>query len=124
VVKLSQTLDQTAGVSRTLANQLLRGRSRTLRVNYRTSHQIRLQADRLLGPAVHRWQTEERAHTVFVFNGPPPDIRVLKSQDEETKRGGWLSDRMKAGIAPHEFGVFVRSEAELDRAKAAVQDPG
>jgi hypothetical protein len=28
------------------------GRSRTLRVNYRTSHQIRTQADRLLGPIV------------------------------------------------------------------------
>ena len=30
----------------------IRGRSRTLRVNYRTSHQIRTQADRLLGPVV------------------------------------------------------------------------
>ena len=30
----------------------IRGRSRTLRVNYRTSHQIRTQADRLLGPEV------------------------------------------------------------------------
>ena len=30
----------------------IRGRSRTLRVNYRTSHQIRAQADRLLGPEV------------------------------------------------------------------------
>jgi len=28
------------------------GRSRTLRVNYRTSHQIRTHADRLLGPEV------------------------------------------------------------------------
>jgi len=69
--------------------------------------------------------TEERAHTVSVFNGPPPDIRVLNSQDEEIKRvGGWLLDRMKAGIAPHEFGVFVRSEAELGRAKAAVKQAG
>ena len=30
----------------------IRGRSKTLRVNYRTSHQIRMQADRLLGPEV------------------------------------------------------------------------
>jgi len=28
----------------------IRGRSRTLRINYRTSHQIRMQVDRLLGP--------------------------------------------------------------------------
>ena len=32
----------------------IRGRSRTLRVNYRTSHQIRMQADRLLGPEMTR----------------------------------------------------------------------
>jgi len=31
---------------------------------------------------------------------------------------------MKAGVAPHEFGVFVRSEAELDRARAAVKEAG
>ena len=30
----------------------IRGRSSTLRINYRTSHQIRIQADRLLGPEV------------------------------------------------------------------------
>ena len=30
----------------------IRGRSRTLHLNYRTSHQIRMQADRLLGPAL------------------------------------------------------------------------
>jgi hypothetical protein len=30
----------------------VRGRSRTLRVNYHTSHQIRAEADRLLGPEV------------------------------------------------------------------------
>src|SRR5690606_24826215 len=30
----------------------VRGRSHTLRINYRTSHQIRRQADRLLGPEV------------------------------------------------------------------------
>jgi mRNA-degrading endonuclease RelE of RelBE toxin-antitoxin system len=31
----------------------VRGRSRTLRINYRTSHQIRMQADRLLGSPSH-----------------------------------------------------------------------
>ena len=29
-----------------------------------------------------------------------------------------------AGIVPHEFGVFVRSDAQLDRAKAAVEAAG
>ena len=61
----------------------IRGRSRTLRVNYRTSHQIRTQADRLLGPAVTDvdGNTEDRSDTVSVFNGPPPTIHSLKSEE-------------------------------------------
>ncbi len=105
----------------------IRGRSRTLRVNYRTSHQIRTQADRLLGPEVSDvdGNTEERGDTVSVFNGPAPAIRVLKSQKEEVKTvSAWLSAQRKAGVSPHEFGVFVRSAAELDRARAAVQEAG
>ena len=105
----------------------IRGRSRTLRVNYRTSHQIRTQADRLLGPEVSDvdGNTDERADTISVFNGPAPAIRVLKSQKEEIKTvSAWLSAQRKAGVSPHEFGVFVRSAAELPRARAAVQEAG
>jgi hypothetical protein len=49
----------------------IRGRSRTLRVNYRTSHQIRTQADRLVGPVVLNvdGNSEDRSDTVSVFNG-------------------------------------------------------
>ena len=49
------------------------GRSRTLRVNYRTSHQIRTHADRLLGPEVSDVDgiREDRTDTVSVFNGRP-----------------------------------------------------
>jgi len=36
----------------------------------------------------------------------------------------WVSDRAKNGVAPHEFGIFVRSVAELDRARSAVQESG
>ena len=105
----------------------IRGRSKTLRVNYRTSHQIRMQADRLLGPEVSDadGNREERRHTVSVFNGPVPEIRVLSSQEEEVEQvGQWLSGHEKDGVAPHEFGVFVRSAAELDRARSAVQLSG
>ncbi len=105
----------------------IRGRSRTLRVNYRTSHQIRMQADRLLGPEVSDadGNTDERGDTVSVFNGPAPVIRVLDSQEEEiTAVSDWLSEHSKAGVAPHEFGVFVRSPGQLDRARAAVKEAG
>ena len=105
----------------------IRGRSRTLRVNYRTSHQIRTQADRLLGPVVTDvdGNSENRGDTVSVFNGPPPTICSLKNESEEIETvGKWIAERAKGGVLPHEFGVFVRSAPELDRARAAVKEAG
>ena len=105
----------------------IRGRSRTLHINYRTSHQIRMQADRLLGPELSDvdGNTEQRVGTISVFNGPPPTIRVLASAaDESHMVGTWLVDLGNAGVMPHEMGVFVRSPAELDRARAAVEHAG
>jgi superfamily I DNA/RNA helicase len=101
----------------------IRGRSKTLRVNYRTSHQIRAHADRLLGPEVADGDgnAEKRNDTVSVFNGPPPEIRTFKTDEDESKAvGQWLADRVKAGFQPHECGVFVRSAAQIERAKAAL----
>ncbi len=102
----------------------IRGRSRTLHINYRTSHQIRMQSDRLLGPELSDvdGNTEERRGTVSVFNGPTPGIQVFESVEEECNGVGvWLSDRSNEGLLPHEIGVFVRSNNELDRAKDAVK---
>lgn len=105
----------------------VRGRSRTLRVNYRTSHQIRTQADRLLGPVVTDadGNSEDRSDTVSVFNGPPPTICALMDGAEENKVvSEWIAARVKEGVLPHEFGVFVRSAAQLDRARSAVTEAG
>jgi len=105
----------------------IRGRSRTLRVNYRTSHQIRTQADRLLGPVVTDvdGEREDRSDTISVFNGPPPEIRTLKDESEEIAAvGAWIAERSKGGVVPREFGVFVRSAAQLARARAAVTASG
>jgi len=105
----------------------IRGRARTLHVNYRTSHQIRMQADRLLAPEVSDvdGNTEDRSNTISIFNGPAPTILVLDSiKAEAATVSKWIMDLKKEGVAPHEFGVFVRSAAELDRARAAVKDAG
>ncbi len=101
----------------------VRGRSQTLRINYRTSHQIRMQADRLLGPEVADvdGNVEERTGTVSVFNGSGPEICVLESNAEESEFVGvWLADRIEEGISPNEIGVFVRSRNQLERAIDAV----
>jgi hypothetical protein len=103
----------------------VRGRSRTLRVNYRTSHQIRTQADRLLAGEMTDvdGNKEDRRETVSVFNGPAPTIRTFKTQPEESKNaGGWIRDRIADGFAPHEIAVFVRSTEQLGRAEAALRE--
>ncbi|MEE9343115.1 MAG: UvrD-helicase domain-containing protein [Gammaproteobacteria bacterium] len=105
----------------------IRGRSRTLHINYRTSHQIRMQADRLLGPEVSDvdGNTENRRGTISVFNGPPPDIQVLDTIEKESKVvSDWLTDLTGKGILPHEIGVFVRSDNEINRAIKPVEDAG
>jgi mRNA-degrading endonuclease RelE of RelBE toxin-antitoxin system len=105
----------------------VRGRSRTLRVNYRTSHQIRTQADRLLGPEVADvdGNKEDRRGTVSVFNGPPPTVHVCGSNAEETEVvGKWIAAVAEDGLLPHECCVFVRSDNELERARAAVAASG
>ncbi len=105
----------------------IRGRSRTLRINYRTSHQIRQQADRLLGPQATDvdGNSETRSDTVSIFNGPPPVILVLNSESDEVRTvGAWLAEQSKAGVLPQEFGVFVRSAAQIARAQAALNQVG
>ena len=105
----------------------VRGRSHSLRINYRTSHQIRQQADRLLGSEITDidGNQENRSDTISVFNGPPPFIQNFTTEeDEQTGVATWLSEQSQAGILPHEVGVFVRSENQLARAEAAVAGAG
>ena len=123
---LGQRIFQTPFSWRSLGVDV-RGRSRILRVNYRTSHQIRRQADRLLPSALADVDgvTEQRGGTISVFNGPEPLVSVLASADEEsTCIAEWLQARRNEGYEPHEIGVFVRSDAELERAVTSIQDAG
>jgi DNA helicase IV len=105
----------------------VRGRSYTLRINYRTSHQIRLHADRLLPSTVSDvdGNMERRRGTVSMFDGPPPQVVPCSDADNECRTvAGWISDRLGEGCGPGEVGVFVRSDAELKRARAAVKAAG
>jgi superfamily I DNA/RNA helicase len=105
----------------------IRGRSFTLRVNYRTSHQIRTQADRLLGDELSDVDgiAEKRLGTISTFNGSVPEIIVASSTDSEMGAiAKWFSARVTDGVAPGEIGVFVRSAAEFGRARAALEAAG
>ncbi len=105
----------------------IRGRSMSLTVNYRTSHQIRRKADKLLPMKVRDVDgyEESRRGTVSVFEGPEPDIGLFDTEDDEVAYvGDWIAQAVAAGIAPEEVGVFVRTQAQLDRAKAAARVAG
>ena len=102
----------------------IRGRSQTLRINYRTSHQIRTHADRLLDPEISDvdGNLEERKGTVSVFNGPTPVIQVLGDEDAECAAvKEWLAARITEGLQPSEISVFVRSLDQVGRAVQAVK---
>jgi superfamily I DNA/RNA helicase len=69
--------------------------------------------------------SDDRSDTVSVFNGPPPMIQTVKSEDQEIKAvADWIAGHSKAGLMPHEFGLFVRSTNELSRAQAAAKKAG
>ena len=102
----------------------IRGRSQTLRINYRTSHQIRTYADRLLDHVIADvdGNVEERNGTVSVFNGPTPTIKVLGDDDAECAAvREWLGARISEGLQPGEISLFVRSLGQIGRAGQVVE---
>lgn len=105
----------------------IRGRSRTLKVNYRTSHQIRQAADLLLPKLVRDvdGNEEDRTGTVSVFNGPDPEIQTFDSQELEMSGiANWMKKTIADGVEPAEIGIFVRTNNELARAREAVKKSG
>ena len=91
-------------------------------MDYRTSHQIRLKADKLLGPEVTDVDgiVEDRSKTVSVFNGPEPIIKVFSTKDEESNFvAEWILEQLQK-MPAHEIGIFVRSDTQIQRAKDAV----
>jgi len=68
---------------------------------------------------------DDRRGTISVFNGPSPDIMALDSVDAEVKAvRAWLKSRNGEGVEPREMAIFVRSAAQLERARAAAVESG
>lgn len=105
----------------------VQGRSATLKVNYRTSHQIREAADRLFsGPIIDvDGRQEDRRNTVSVFNGPTPVISLHDTEDQEIAAvSAFIQSVMQDGTKPEEIGVFVRTREALRRARSAIEALG
>lgn len=102
----------------------VRGRSFTLKVCYRTSQQIRQSADKLL-PSVLRdvdGIEDERRSTVSVFEGPKPVIEIHATEKLEISSvRSFVEAAICDGVLPSEIGIFVRTPALVDRARATIQ---
>lgn len=105
----------------------MRGRSTTLKVNDRTSHQIRGVADRLLPPTIRDvdGMEDERKGTVSVFDGPEPVVSTFADQAHEVAAvAAFIRTLISEGMVPGEIGVFVREPGQVARARAAIDAAG
>ena len=68
----------------------IQGRSRSLKINYRTSHQIRAKSDLLLPPRLLEADGGEdrRLGVSSVFHGPPPRIEIFGTAAAESAEVG------------------------------------
>ena len=99
------------------------GRSRSLRVNYRTSHRIRRISDRLLPIVITEADGEEdsRDGVVSVFDGPAPEHGTFDDPQAEAEWvASWIERMLGQGMAPHEIGVLMRSVDQYPRAREAI----
>ena len=102
----------------------IRGRAHILKMNYRTSHQIRSSADKLLDMVIKDvdGNVEERRGTISVFNGLAPTIRLEENRsDEKNVIARWIAKRIDEGISPAGIGIIVRSEKETTRAQEVLE---
>ncbi|AKH41641.1 ATP-dependent DNA helicase PcrA [Croceibacterium atlanticum] len=105
----------------------VRGRASSLRINYRTSRQIREAADQLLPQKVRDVDgiEDDRTGAQSVFEGPAPVIAQFANQADETANvAAYLRAAIEEGISAAEIGVFVRSAEYLPRARDAVTAAG
>jgi hypothetical protein len=105
----------------------VRGRSTQLKINYRTTQQIRRFADALF--AVTEADADGDPLTrdaVSILNGPVPRVAAFGSiADEVSGLAEWLESRLSEGVKPNEIAIFGRTEAVLhDRAEPALEEAG
>lgn len=109
----------------------VRGRSHIIRINYRTTEQIRSFADQIVGDGRDdlNGELEERKGTISLIRGPNPTVHGFKTQAQQlqfvTKE---IQQLLEQGSALNEIAIFARTndalkpvESSLEAAKLAYQ---
>lgn len=106
----------------------VRGRSRRLRLNYRTSEEIRAWAVSILeGVAVDDLDDgfDSLSGYKSIFRGPSPEIVRYVSEFEEIEGlTTWLRDLESKGTQLSDIGVLAATRGQLDRIAARLADAG
>ena len=104
----------------------VRERSHVLRINYRTTEQIRRFADQLLPEAVDDLDDDvyqRRSHGLM--NGPPPGIAGFSTPGEEDQFVAMeVEKRLTEGLAPSEIAVFARTAKRLESIRDVLSEQG
>ena len=104
------------------------GRSRNLRLNYRTSEEIRRWAvSALEGVSVD--DLDQGADTLAgyksLFNGPPPEIQPFNTEvDELEGLASWVKVQIANGIGPSEIGILAASNEQLEAIGRKLKEEG
>lgn len=105
----------------------IRERSQTLKIIYRTSHQIRSKAGCLLGRSLScvEGNAENHVGTISVFDGAKPSVKICDSlEDECSAVAACIADRETEGVAAAELCIIVRGVEQVERATAAIANAG
>jgi hypothetical protein len=92
----------------------IRGRSRSLKVNYRTSHQIRRYSDDLLPETLVEpdGSEENRLGVTSVFDGVAPEVHSFATRaDEVAAVNAWLESLSQSGVPSDDVVCLVRTSS-------------
>lgn len=102
----------------------VQGRSTRLRLNYRTSEQIRRYADRILPATLDDpdVEGEQKRDAVSLFSGPEPEVVKARNPAEEIEKVTEFLERLTSnGYAAADIAIFARTNALVEeRAKHVV----
>jgi superfamily I DNA/RNA helicase len=105
----------------------VRGRSRVLRINYRTTEQIQRVADRILGDVCDDLDegNESRRGTVSLLRGPDPEFRGFERDAEERAFIIETTQRLiREGLGSSEIALFARTHKLAESFSDALRSAG
>ena len=104
----------------------VRGRAHVLRLNYRTTEQIRRFADRILGDEADHLEGEEsRRGTMSLLSGPEPMRQSFPTRSEQCNFvAAQIGHLLQGGRTPDDIAVFARQAHLLDMIETRLKRAG